>query len=132
MKRILITLVFIFVCMTTFAETLRFRSTDIAVGQRNNSGKVVWGEWQTCKVIITIDLDNDFIKVYSDKEQNYVIVESIDSYKDKSGGNSLDFKAIDEEGIECTVRLRIESDGRAQLYAFYSNIAWVYGGLTSL
>ena len=100
-----------------------------AVGIRNSYGTIAWGDWERCKVMLTIDFDNDYIKVYSDKEQNYVIIDTSDPYRDKSGGSNIDCTAIDEEGIECTVRLRVQRDGTAQLYAFYNDVAWVYSGL---
>lgn len=110
-------------------ETFRFRTDEFAVDTRNSYGKVSWGDWERCKVLLTIDFDNDYIKVYSDKKQNYVIIDTSDAYQDKSGGSNIDCTAIDEEGIECSLRLRVQRDGTAQLYAFYNNIAWVYSGL---
>lgn len=132
MKKFIITIVLALVCMSSFAQTYRFRSSEYAFGKRNSYGNVVWGKWERCRVLITIDFDNDYIKVYSDREQDYVIVDAGESYQDRSGGSNVDFTAIDEEGIECDVRLRIQRDGTAQLYAFYNNIAWVYSGLNRL
>lgn len=128
MKKFIITFVFALVCMSSFAQTFRFRTDELAVGTRNSYGKISWGDWERCKVLLTIDFDNDYIKVYSDKEQNYVIIDTSDAYQDKSGGSNIDCTALDEEGIECTV----QRDGTAQLYAFYNNIAWVYSGLSRL
>lgn len=129
MKKFIITFVFALVCISSFAQTYRYRTDELAVGTRNSYGKISWGDWERCKVVITIDFDNDYIEVYSDREQNYVIIDTDDTYEDKSGGSNIDFTAIDEEGIECTVRFRVQSDGTAQLYVFYENIAWVYSGL---
>ena len=132
MKKFIITLVFAFVCMSSFAQTYRFRANELAVGIRNSYGTIAWGDWERCKVMLTIDFDNDYIKVYSGKEQNYVIIDTSDPYQDKSGGSNIDCTAIDEEGIECTVRLRVQRDGTAQLYAFYNDVAWVYSGLNRM
>lgn len=129
MKKIIITLVFVLACMSSFAQTFRYRTNSLAVGYRDSYGNISWGDWNRCNVLITIDFDNDYIKVFSEKEQNFVITNSTDEYIDKSGGSNIDCNAVDEEGIECTVRLRIQKDGTAQLYAFYSNVAWVYSGL---
>lgn len=100
MKKFIITFVFALVCMSSFAQTFRFRTDELAVGTRNSYGNVSWGDWERCKVLLTIDFDNDYIKVYSDKKQNYVIIDTSDAYQDKSGGSNIDCTAIDEEGIE--------------------------------
>lgn len=128
MKKTIIVIVLALLCLTSFAQTYRYRASNLAIGSRNYYGNIVWGNWERCRVIITINVDDDYIKVYSDKEQNYVIIEVNDSYKDSNGSN-MDFIAIDEEGIECKLRLRVQNDGTMQFYSFYSNIAWVYSGL---
>ena len=131
MRRLLLVLLFVSICSVSFAQTVRYRASFYAIGERTYSGRIVWGDWEDCKVIITIDFDNDFIKVYSSRPQNYVIVSCSDSYHDKQQGTSIDMKAVDEEGIECDMCLRIK-DGISQLYSYYENIAWVYSNLVKL
>lgn len=132
MKKLVIALILGLFCLSASAQTYRYRASSYAFGERNSYGNIVWDEWEDCNVIITIDLDRDFIKVYSKREQNYVIVHCGDEYTDNSRGKSVDMTAVDEEGIECTVRLRVQDDGVIQLYAFYNNIAWVYSDLEML
>ena len=132
MKKIIVTLIIAFVCVSASAQTIRYRASYFSIGPRNDYGQIVWGDWERSNVIITIDFENDFIKVYSEREQNYVIIEEENSYEDNTGGSNVNFSAVDEEGIECTIRLRIQKDGTAQLYAFYSNVAWVYSDLNKL
>lgn len=129
MKRIILVLILSFACISGFAQTYRFRSSDYAFGRRNSYGTIVWGNWERCRILITINADEGFIKVYSQREQNYVIVDSSEEYNDDKGGRDKDYTAIDEEGIECTIRLRIQADGATQFYAFYNDVAWVYSGL---
>lgn len=76
-----------------------------------------------------MDFDDDYIKVYSQREQNYVIISSSEMWTDSTGGRNIDCTAVDEEGIECTIRLRVQKNGIIQFYAFYSNVAWIYSGL---
>lgn len=129
MKRIILAFILSLACISGFAQTYRFRSSDYAFGRRNSYGTIVWGNWERSRVLITINADEGFIKVYSQREQNYVIVDSSEEYNDDKGGRDIDYTAIDEEGIECTIRLRIQADGATQFYAFYNNVAWVYSGL---
>lgn len=129
MKRIVCLLLFVLIGTAVFAQTYRYRAKCYASGSRNYYGEVVWGDWQASSVVITIDTQRDFIKVYSNRDQNYVIVGSSNEYTDKFGGSRIDFTAVDEEGIECTISLRAQQDGVIQLYAFYSNVAWVYSNL---
>lgn len=132
MKRFVLVLFLSFLCLSAFSQTYRYRAYNYAFGQRDSYGDINWGDWKTINVLITIDFDNDFIKVYSAREQNYAIISYGESYKDGYGGESIDMSAVDEEGIECSMRLRVQSDGVAQLYSYYNNIAWVYSDLQRL
>ena len=130
MKKLIVLLIALAIGGSLYAQTYRYRATYFAIGERSSyNGRVIWGDWQRCGVVITIDLDNEFINVYSSKTQNYVIAECGETYTDSQGGQSLDMVAIDEEGLRCTVSLRTQSDGVAQLYAYYSDVAWVYSNL---
>ena len=134
MKRIFLIVLAILLGISVSAQTYRYRATQLAIGERSAySGNIIWGDWQKVNVIITINLDNDYIKVYSAREQNYVIVKYKEkTVYDKYGGESLNMTAVDEEGIECDMSLRVQSDGIAQLYSYYNNSAWVYSNLERL
>jgi len=132
MKRLLVILLALVLGYSASAQTVRYRASQYAVADVDRYGNYVWGDWQDCNIIITIDYDNDFIKVYTKREQNYVIVEVEDAYNDSLGGESVDMTAIDEEGIECNMTLRVQDDGVIQLYSYYSNVAWVYSDLVQL
>ncbi len=133
MKRLIVLLFLSLFFLTSYAQTYRYRAQSYAFGERSSyTGNIIWGDWQKCRVIITIDFDEDYIEVYSSRTQNYVIVGVDRNYYDKDGAQVVDMSAIDEEGIECTVKLRVQRDGVAQLYSYYSDIAWVYSNLVRL
>ena len=132
MKRFLLALLLLLIGSSAFSQTIRYRAHQYAVGFRDDYGSIEWGEWEDCNIVITIDFDNDFIKVYSKRTQNYVVVSSGEQYEDAYGGVNIDMVAVDEEGIECNMRLRIQDDGIAQLYSYYSDVAWVYSDLRKL
>jgi len=130
MKKILILIMTLILGIQTLsAQTYRYKAAYYAFGERTYSGKIVWGKWQRSNVIITIDFDDDYIKVYSSRNQDYVIIEYGDTYKDEDEANNVNMVALDEEGIECNMRLRVQKDGVAQMYSYYSDCAWVYSDL---
>lgn len=131
MKKFILSVIFIMFTFCAFSQTHRCKASSFAIGERDSSGAIAWGEWEPTDIILTINLDDNFIKVYSQKEQNYVIVEYGEEYREDEGTN-INMTAVDEEGIECEILFRVQDDGEIQLYSFYSNVAWVYSGLKPL
>ena len=85
-----------------------------------------WSSWESSDLLITINMDNDYVTIYSQQTQIYRITEYVGKYNDNSGGTQMEFKFVDQDGDKGTMRLRKESNGNSQLYIDFANIMWVY------
>ena len=43
------------------------------------------------------------------------------------GGTTISYSCVDDDGLRCGIRLRVQSDGSLQLYVDYNDAMWVYG-----
>ena len=67
------------------------------------------------------------INIYSEKMQEYDIIDYIGKEEDNDGGTSIKYKCVDQDGLRCHIRLRALSDGSAQLYVDFNDLMFVYG-----
>lgn len=77
-------------------------------------------------MVLTIDLDNDVITVFSQQKQVYKVIEYLGNYTDESQGKQTKFYVLDQDGDFGYVRLRIEKNGNSQVYVDFNDIMWVY------
>ena len=132
MKKILSVLMLVFAMSIVLpneakAQVYTYRTTEYAYQKTNSYGN--WGEWSTwmdSSLLMVINYNTDQITIYSSSTQRYKITEYLDTYTDTSGGKNVKFAAIDEEGLKCNVRLRIETNGNSQIYITWSNLNIVY------
>lgn len=122
---------FVLVCLLGFlsmnAQTQWYNSQSYAYKQINNYGYWdSWSDWIGCNVNIKIDVDDDWIVIYSNVTQTYLITTYEGTRYEYDGSQQAYFKAIDQDGDRCTIRLRIESNGNSQIYVEFANIMWVY------
>jgi len=116
-----------FVAVSSSAQTYSYRSTSFAIKYVDDNGRWTdWSDWQNSDLLITINFDNDIVKIYSQTRQVYKITEFVGSYTDTSGGKQVEFRFIDQDGDRGTMRLRVETNGNSQLYVQFNNCIWVY------
>lgn len=127
MKKKLLTLVFCLIfSLVSFAQVNWYRTTSFAYKQKASYGWTNWSNWEKSNLQVSIDLDNDIIKIYSNKIQTYIVTEARDAYRDSSDGVTVEFGVIDQDYDRGTVRLRVERNGNSQIYVDFANIMWVY------
>lgn len=109
------------------AEVLKLQATSFAYKSQNDYGYWSdWSDWERSSCLIVINGDNDRIDIYSSVPQEYDIYDYEGESSDLEGGTQYTFKCVDDDGLRCSVRFRIQSNGDAQLYVDYSNAIWVY------
>lgn len=127
MKKIFFLLIFIFSICSIKAQTYKYYTTCFAYKYYENYRWTDWSDWKPSHMLVVISLDRNIINIYSDTMQEYDIYEYNGEENDRDGGTSLLFNCVNEDGLRCQVRLRIQSDGSKQLYVDFNDCMWVYG-----
>ena len=127
-KALLILICLVGLCsFSSNAQTQWYNSQSYAYKSTDYYGNwSSWSSWVDCNVNIKFNLSSDMIVIYSSKKQIYKITRFNGTKYDNDGGQQAYFKAIDQDGDRCTIRLRIESNGNSQIYVEFSNIMGVY------
>lgn len=125
LKRVLLlTLLFLSFAQVQ-AEVVKLKATSFAYMTQTNYGWTDWTDWESCNILVVVNVDKDIITIYSNETQEYDIVEELDSETD-SKSISYKFLCVNEDGNRCHVRLRVLDSGQMQLYIDFSDARWVY------
>lgn len=122
MKKLVIALILVFSAFISQAQIYNYRTTDFAYKEQYKS----WTEWQKSNIKLTINFNTDTVIIYSEKVQVYRITQYVKEYYDVSGGQTVEFRFVDQDRDRGTMRLRIDPYGTSQIYIDFSNISWVY------
>jgi len=126
--RALLTLTLLLILGTTSAQVTKLRADYISIRILPEYAKEwpEWDEWEESGVLITVDLDNLRIEVHSKHHQEYDIT-SVGEPEFKDRFKRIPIKAVDEEGIKCTLELvEYYNTGTLHLYVKWSNMQVVY------
>ena len=109
------------------AQTYKFYSTDFAYKAKSDYGYWSdWSDWEPSHCLVTISLDRDVINIYSPSPQEFDVYDYRGESEDRSGGSTLELACVDQDGLRCTIRLRVQEDSTPQLYVDYNNVMYVY------
>lgn len=112
-----------------FGQVYKLKSTILSSRTKNNdSNWTGWSEPKEVGVLITFDLTNDRITIYSKVTQVYDIAEYEGKTTDKDGDDILSYFCIDKDGSKCRVKwYKLHSQKeRMQLYVYYDDMNWLY------
>src|SRR5574343_1264489 len=129
-KNLLLVITLLLITNMSFGQLTKYKSTSYAVSFKNESTGE-WGKWsdfEKTEVLITLDLTNDRIKVFSKQEQVYDIIKYYDKETDGDGDDTFKFHCVNEDGHKCFVRfvIRNSQNGKRQRYVDFSDMMWVY------
>lgn len=129
MKKFLIMLLLaVGIATTAEAQVVKYRATDVAFKFQTNDGSwSQWSDWESCSVLIVLNLNNATVQIYSKETQEFDIVDKVsDWHNDSSGGQQFEVSCVDKEGKRCNMRFRRQNDGQLQLYVDYRDFMYVY------
>lgn len=126
MKKLYLLLVCLLIAFSVNAQTYYYRTTEFAYKYVSNGSWTGWSDWQNSFLKITINLDNDIVKINSETPQIYRITRYVKNYTDNSGGQQVMFSFVDQDYDRGTMRLRVERNGNSQIYIEFSDVMWVY------
>jgi len=132
MKKTLLLIIslLIFGIATSSAQVYKLRTTDIATTMTDEAGTwEEWSDWTEVNLLVTLDIPNLRITIYSDEKQIYDITSSEEETTDENGDSIYKFQCVDQDGDECSVKFMERTsleDQRSEVYVLYDEYAWVY------
>ena len=126
MKKFILTLIFSFITLAVCAQTLNFRTTSYTYKEYGYYGWSNWKPYQSSDMLVTMDLTNDIVTIYSPRIQRYAIYSYNGTYVDGDGDQISKYSFIDQDGDRGQMRLVIRRNGTSELYIDFSNIIWTY------
>lgn len=129
MKKILLFLTLMIAGIFSFtaqSQVLQYRTE--AYCQREIMGNGRWGSWSNWEksyMLVTINLNNDYVSIYSNRTQFYKIYEFTGTYLD-GGSKCSDYKFVDQDGDFGTLSLVIKPSGQSEIYIRFANVQWAY------
>ena len=98
----------IFLCFSIIcnAQTIRFEAEalNIRVSEDSITEYNLWDGWEACNVIVIVNLPNSTINVYSQYEQEYLILGATNSFVEDDK-ISIEFDALDKDNARCSIEL---------------------------
>lgn len=127
MKKLICIFVLVFISISSFAQIQNYRSTHFSYKIKNeNGGWGDWSKWEDSNLKIVFDLSKDIITIKSQKLQVYRVIKYLDNFIDSAEGKQVEFSVIDQDYDKGHMRLRIEKNGRSQIYVDFDNIILCY------
>jgi len=129
LKTLGLLLVLLTISTTGFSQVYKLKSTSFSIRYKINDYQ--WSEWSEAtesSVLITFDLSNDRITIYSKETQVYDIAEYEGKTTDSDGDDIYSYYCVDKSGLTCRVKwLKLNSQNdREQMYVYYNDMNWLY------
>lgn len=86
---------------TTYAQKYRFKTSSFMVSNKDNKGN--WSDWskpQKSQMVVTLDMENHRIVVYSEVIQLFSIMK-YGNQETKGDDDVVTFDCVDNNGVEC-------------------------------
>lgn len=116
--------------VTASAQIYKLRTSSIATTMTDENDQwEAWSAWEDISLLVTLDISNLRITIYSDDKQVYDIISSDEVTTDESGDTVYKFECVDDDGLECDVKFMERTsleDQRSEIYILYDEVAWVY------
>jgi hypothetical protein len=129
MKKTVLILLMLLTCVSAFSQVFKYRTKGFAYKTKDEiTGRwSSWSDWKELNTLVTIDVDGERIRVFTEKNQQYDILNT-HFYKDKDGDDTILFVCINEDAKVCAVRLmRLNSEGgKIHLYVDFADVIFVY------
>ncbi len=113
---------------TTYAQKYRFKTSSFMVSNKDNKGN--WSDWskpQKSQMVVTLDMENHRIVVYSEVIQLFSIMK-YGNQETKGDDDVVTFDCVDNNGVECILSIytRKKQGNRNQLYITYQDMIIAY------
>jgi hypothetical protein len=131
LKTQLLTILFILTFSFSHSQVTKFKTTSGSTKIFNENTQR-WKDWEKltngADILITLDITNERIKIFSKTEQVFDIIKYFDKKTDDDGDDIISFQCVDQDGLKCKIRFVIlnSQEGRKQVYIDYSDMIILY------
>lgn len=130
MKKIFLTTIFFMVFFSAFSQVIKCKAKSVAFKEKDEytGNWSEWSNWQDTNMLIVIDFSIDRIKIFSNEDQIYDIIQEKGTRTDSDGDETLEWLCVNEDGLKCGVRLvKLNSQGgTSHMYVDFANFMVVY------
>lgn len=132
MKTRLFILIFLLMGISSYSQTLHYRTVAFSTNSYNTytSSWSGWSEWEESDMLLTMDLDTDIVTIYSPITQVYYLQKFVTSFYDSDGDFHIIIKFIDQDKDIGTLRLLQRKSGESEVYIEFGNIKFCYRVVT--
>ena len=139
MKKVLLIAVLLY-SIVAYAQNVLVDIDNVSIGKYNTGYKnnefvnqVDYDDWSSATITAVIDFDNWVIKMTNKSRSVYKLGEHIPSLSGESDEGNIHiitacWDAVDEESIKCIIKVRSLSNNIVQIYAYYTDVVFVWQG----
>lgn len=126
MKKFILLFLLAFSAVVASAQSFKLNAYELSYRYVDGDGEwSEWSDWEKISILIVFYHDEELITIYSQKTQKYNVKEYVGENED-SDGNSMTFNCVNEDGVNCNIRIRAQKNGVRQLYVDFEDFSWVY------
>jgi len=130
MRTLLIVIFSTFTLVSSTAQVVKFKIFSASFKNFDES-REEWGDWTDhteTDILGIIDADEDRIKIFTEPESTFDVIENLESRIDTDGDEIDEWVCIDHAGKKCGVRIVTlnSQNSRKQIYIEYQNFIICY------
>lgn len=126
MKKFILLFLLAFSAVVASAQSFKLNAYELSYRYVDGDGEwSEWSDWEKISILIVFYHDEELITIYSQKTQNYKVKEYVGENED-SNGYSMTFNCVNDDGVNCNIRIRAQKNGVKQLYVDFEDFSWVY------
>jgi hypothetical protein len=131
MKKITLTTSLALMILFSFGQVINFKAYSVAHTEMNVTTEqwTDWTPWQEVDIHAVLDFDNNIIKILSEPNEVYGIIEFVGNFADEDGDDTFEWYCVNDEDLRCSIRLinRISNGTTSSsFYIDFSNYRTVY------
>lgn len=126
MKKKLLIILMAILPIFAYADIQKMTATSVASKSYTNGRWSEWSDWEDVNILVVINFDKERITIYSQRTQEFDIIQYYEEESDGEGGKVHEMVCVDEDGLRCHVRIRFPKTNIPQIYIDYKDFMYVY------
>ena len=126
MKQILLLIILSLFALDAISQVKKFRATALTLRVLNDDGNwSEWNEWEEQNTLISFNLDNNRVTIFSDPRRTFDIISSKTTIDD-DGDEVLTLECLGHNENECLFMVVVDPLENVQFYINYGEVMFAY------